>query len=257
MTSFENNRFRNESNLSRDERISQLFESSSKPGDTMVCDNCHSDYVVSAIPDDARKRIRDCPHCGHQPQRFSLTRVRLEKVKTRIGWKSVSEGARRWWESIESMRKQKLEQVLNLAILLESKEVSIEEFYKAYLQSGARGVRANLLFIDFLKESMVEAIFGAESNERETMPELPKVVLMGIPATASHGFAVTLVTYGESKVEVIKAVKRFTDLSLMELKRLIEGAPGIIGRCATAADALIIVAQINEVGGYAHVGEDD
>lgn len=65
MTSFENIRFRNESNMARDDRISQLLESSSKPGDTVVFDNCHSDYVVSAIHDDARKRIRDCPHCRH------------------------------------------------------------------------------------------------------------------------------------------------------------------------------------------------
>jgi|TARA_B110000438_G_scaffold39592_1_gene39486 large subunit ribosomal protein L7/L12 len=50
----------------------------------------------------------------------------------------------------------------------------------------------------------------------------------GDAAADADNLTVTLVNFGEKKIDVIKAVRSVTDLGLKEAKEFVEGAPGVV-----------------------------
>ena len=62
-------------------------------------------------------------------------------------------------------------------------------------------------------------------------------------------FDVVLTSFGEKKIQVIKAVRGVTGLGLKDAKELVEAVPSTIKEATTKDDAEAIKAQIEEVGG--------
>ncbi len=61
-------------------------------------------------------------------------------------------------------------------------------------------------------------------------------------------FDVELVSAGDAKIKVIKAVREATGLGLKEAKGLVDGAPGIIKEGMSKEDAEELKAKLEEVG---------
>ncbi len=72
------------------------------------------------------------------------------------------------------------------------------------------------------------------------------------PAAAAEAektdFDVVLVSFGEKKMDVIKAVKDITGLSLKEAKELVESAPKAIKEGASKADAEELKTKLETAG---------
>ena len=76
------------------------------------------------------------------------------------------------------------------------------------------------------------------------------------PAAAAEEqteFTVMLASFGENKVNVIKAVRELTGLGLKEAKDLVDGAPKPVKEAIPKADAESILKQITEAGGTAEI----
>lgn len=61
-------------------------------------------------------------------------------------------------------------------------------------------------------------------------------------------FSVVLASFGEKKVEVIKAVRAITGLGLKEAKDLVEGAPNTIKEGVSKEDAAKFKADLEKAG---------
>lgn len=66
-------------------------------------------------------------------------------------------------------------------------------------------------------------------------------------------FTVTLKTFGENKVGVIKAIRAITSLGLKEAKDLVEGAPSVVKEAVSKDDAAAIKKQLEEAGATAEI----
>jgi large subunit ribosomal protein L7/L12 len=64
-------------------------------------------------------------------------------------------------------------------------------------------------------------------------------------------FTVTLMAFGENKVNVIKAVREVTGLGLKEAKDLVDGAPKPVKEGISKADAEAIVKKLIDAGAKA------
>jgi large subunit ribosomal protein L7/L12 len=61
-------------------------------------------------------------------------------------------------------------------------------------------------------------------------------------------FTVTLVAFGENKVNTIKAVREVTGLGLKEAKDLVDGAPKAVKEAVNKAEAETIKKKLEEAG---------
>ena len=68
------------------------------------------------------------------------------------------------------------------------------------------------------------------------------------PAEEKTEFTVTLTSFGENKVNVIKAVREVTNLGLKEAKDLVDGAPKVVKEGVNKADAETIKKKLTEAG---------
>lgn len=66
-------------------------------------------------------------------------------------------------------------------------------------------------------------------------------------------FGVTLRDFGKQKIAVIKAVREFTKLGLVEAKALVERAPILIMDGSTEAEAREIIAKLEAAGASAEI----
>jgi len=66
-------------------------------------------------------------------------------------------------------------------------------------------------------------------------------------------FTVTLTSFGENKVNVIKAVRELTGLGLKEAKDLVDGAPKPVKEAIPKADAEAAKKKLEEAGGKAEI----
>src|SRR5574344_89227 len=73
----------------------------------------------------------------------------------------------------------------------------------------------------------------------------------GAAAEEQTEFTVTLESFGEKKIDVIKAVRAITGLGLGEAKALVEGAPKVLKENVSKADADKMIADIAAAGGTA------
>ncbi len=62
-------------------------------------------------------------------------------------------------------------------------------------------------------------------------------------------FDVVLTSFGDKKLNVVKVVKNITGASLMEAKKLVEGAPATLKEAASKEDAEKVKAEVEEAGG--------
>ncbi|PID26532.1 MAG: 50S ribosomal protein L7/L12 [Candidatus Cloacimonadota bacterium] len=64
-------------------------------------------------------------------------------------------------------------------------------------------------------------------------------------------FDVVLISAGDKKIQVIKAIREITGLGLKEAKAMVDGLPATVKEAVAKDDAEKIKAQIEEVGGQA------
>lgn len=69
------------------------------------------------------------------------------------------------------------------------------------------------------------------------------------PAAEQTEFDVVLTAFGDKKLNVVKVVKNLTGASLMEAKKLVEGAPAKLKEGVSKEDAEKMKAEIEEAGG--------
>jgi len=75
----------------------------------------------------------------------------------------------------------------------------------------------------------------------------------GEEAAEQTEFDVILTSFGDAKINVIKAVRSITGLGLKEAKALVEGAPKPLKEGVSKEDAEKVKADIEEAGGTAEV----
>ena len=73
------------------------------------------------------------------------------------------------------------------------------------------------------------------------------------PAEEQTEFTVVLASFGENKVNVIKAVREITGLGLKEAKDLVDGAPKPVKEGVNKADAEAAKKKLEEAGGKADI----
>jgi large subunit ribosomal protein L7/L12 len=76
------------------------------------------------------------------------------------------------------------------------------------------------------------------------------------PAAAAEEqteFTVMLTSFGENKVNVIKAVRELTGLGLKEAKDLVDGAPKAVKEAVSKADAEAAKKKLEEAGAKAEI----
>ncbi len=66
-------------------------------------------------------------------------------------------------------------------------------------------------------------------------------------------FTVTLTSFGEKKVQVIKVIRSITGLGLKEAKSLVEGVPSPVKEAIPKEEAEKIKADLEEAGGTAEI----
>lgn len=68
------------------------------------------------------------------------------------------------------------------------------------------------------------------------------------PAEVKEDFDIIMTSFGENKVNVIKAIRAITGLGLKEAKDLVEGVPSTVKEAAPKAEAETIKKQLEEAG---------
>ena len=72
-------------------------------------------------------------------------------------------------------------------------------------------------------------------------------------AVDADNLSVTLASFGEKKIDVIKAVRSVTDLGLKEAKEFVEGAPGVVKDGLNKEEADSIKEQLEAAGASVEV----
>lgn len=80
------------------------------------------------------------------------------------------------------------------------------------------------------------------------MPAVAAAPAAGAAAEEKTEFNVIMTSFGDNKVNVIKAIRTITGLGLKEAKDLVEGAPAPVKEGASKADADSIKKQLEEAG---------
>lgn len=77
----------------------------------------------------------------------------------------------------------------------------------------------------------------------------PAAAAAAAPAAAEKTeFTVSMTSFGENKVNVIKVIRTITGLGLKEAKDLVEGVPSLVKEGIPKADAEAIKKQLEEAG---------
>src|SRR5690349_8532856 len=119
-------------------------------------------------------------------------------------------------------------------------------------------------FVEALKEwSILDVVEAVKAIEDEFGIKAAAPVAVAAAAPAAGGgdgaaaedeqteFTVTLTQVGESKINVIKAVRELTQLGLKEAKDLVDAAPKPVLENVSKADAEKAVARLKEAGATA------
>jgi large subunit ribosomal protein L7/L12 len=114
--------------------------------------------------------------------------------------------------------------------------------------------------------SAIETMTVLELNElvkamQERWGVSPLAAVAAAPAAAEPAekveekstFDVVLTSFGDKKIQVIKAVREVTSLGLKEAKELVEGVPKPVKEGVTKEEAAALKAKLEEVGGTAEV----
>jgi large subunit ribosomal protein L7/L12 len=105
---------------------------------------------------------------------------------------------------------------------------------------------------EFVKE--LEEKFGVSAAAPVAVAAMaPGAAAGGEAAEEKTEFDVILTSYGEKKIQVIKAVREVTSLGLKEAKELVEGVPKPIKEGIPKDEAEAILKKIEEAGGSAEI----
>jgi large subunit ribosomal protein L7/L12 len=117
-------------------------------------------------------------------------------------------------------------------------------------------------FVEALKDwSILDVVEAVKAIEDEFGIKAATAVaaVAAAPAAAAEAeeeqteFTVTLTAVGESKINVIKAVRELTQLGLKEAKDLVDAAPKPVLENVSKADAEKAVARLKEAGATAEL----
>jgi len=121
-------------------------------------------------------------------------------------------------------------------------------------------------FVEALKDwtilDVVEAVKAIEDEFGIKAAAPVAVAVAAAPGAAGDGgaaeeekteFTVNLAAVGESKINVIKAVRELTQLGLKEAKDLVDAAPKPVLENVSKADAEKAVARLKEAGATAEI----
>ncbi len=97
---------------------------------------------------------------------------------------------------------------------------------------------------EFVKE--LEEKFGVSAAAPVAVAAAP--VAGEAAAEEQTEFDVILTSYGEKKINVIKAVRAITGLGLKEAKELVDGAPGTVKEAVSKDEAADVQKQLEEAG---------
>lgn len=115
-------------------------------------------------------------------------------------------------------------------------------------------------FVEALKEwSVLDVVEAVKAIEEEfgikaaaavaaPMQAAPTTAAAEEPAEEQTEFTVVLSAVGESKINVIKAVREITQLGLKEAKDLVDGAPRPVLENVSKEDAEKAAAKLREAG---------
>ena len=110
------------------------------------------------------------------------------------------------------------------------------------------GAIADMSVMDVVElVSAMEEKFGVSAAAVAAAP-VAAVADAGAAVEEQTEFNVMLISFGEKKVAVIKAVRTITGLGLKEAKDLVESAPAAIKEGASKAEADDIQKQLEEAG---------
>ncbi len=98
---------------------------------------------------------------------------------------------------------------------------------------------------EFVKE--LEEKFGVSAAAPVAVAAAP-VAGAGEAAAEKDEFDVVLASFGEKKINVIKAVRAITGLGLKEAKELVDGAPNTVKEAVSKTEAEDIQKQLEEAG---------
>ena len=108
--------------------------------------------------------------------------------------------------------------------------------------------------------SVMEVVELIEAMEEKfNVSAAAAAVAVAAPAAASAAaeekteFDVVMTSFGENKVNVIKAIRGITGLGLKEAKDLVEGAPSTVKEAVSKAEAADIKKQLEEAGAAVEV----
>jgi large subunit ribosomal protein L7/L12 len=96
---------------------------------------------------------------------------------------------------------------------------------------------------------VLEEKFGVSASAPAMMMAAPAAGAAAPAAEEKSSFTVELTDAGESKINVIKAVKEITGLGLADAKAIVDGAPKAIKEGVAKADAEEMKKKIEEAGG--------
>jgi len=96
--------------------------------------------------------------------------------------------------------------------------------------------------------SALEEKWGVSAAAVAAAPVAAAADAGAAPAEVKEDFDVVMTSFGENKVNVIKAVRAITGLGLKEAKDMVEGVPSVVKEAAPKAEADNIKKQLEEAG---------
>ncbi len=99
----------------------------------------------------------------------------------------------------------------------------------------------------------MEEKFGVTAAAATVAVAAPGAAAAAPAAEEKTEFSVMLLAAGESKVNVIKAVREITGLGLKEAKDLVDGAPKPVKEGANKADADAMLKKLTDAGAKAEL----
>lgn len=102
--------------------------------------------------------------------------------------------------------------------------------------------------------SAMEEKFGVSAAAAVAPAAVPTATTGTAPAEEIQTeFTVTLTSFGEKKVQVIKTIRSITGLGLKEAKELVEGVPSVVKESIPKEEAEKIKKDLEEAGGGAEI----
>jgi len=101
--------------------------------------------------------------------------------------------------------------------------------------------------------SELEEKFGVSAAAPMAVAAMPAAGDAAGAAAEQTEFDVVLTSFGEKKIQVIKAVREITGLGLKEAKAAVEAAPNAIKEAISKDEAEEIVKKLEDVGASAEV----